>query len=260
MFERFTAVILALVFMPCLSAAQSTEQAKPGAPSHETIELIKATSAQATRMNELIVKANQAIEARDWRGVEDLTRKLIEEDPQGWRYYQPLGNAQLKLGEYADAIQTYDKALELISKEAEPSSPERARERSAAEYVMLVSKGNCYLKLKKNDEAVAAYTKAAETSPNPALAYFNLCATQYNIGQVEGALGACEKAINADPQRADAYFIKASLLFAIAPIAKDRHIVAPPGMVDALKKYLELKPDGPHASDVKQMLEYVGGK
>jgi hypothetical protein len=32
----------------------------------------------------------------------------------------------------------------------------------------------------------------------------------------------------------------------------------PPGTVEALKKYLELAPDGGHASDVKAMLEAAG--
>jgi hypothetical protein len=36
--------------------------------------------------------------------------------------------------------------------------------------------------------------------------------------------------------------------------------VVPAGTADALKKYLELSPNGPHANDVKQMLEMIGAK
>ena len=77
---------------------------------------------------------------------------------------------------------------------------------------MLTQQGNAYLKLRKNKEAVDAYTKAASYDPNPATAYWNLCATQYNTGNVDGALDACNKAIVADPGKADAYFIKGVLL------------------------------------------------
>src|SRR5256885_4369493 len=54
--------------------------------------------------------------------------------------------------------------------------------------LMLTNEGNAYLKLHKNTEAVAAFTKAASMDPNPGVAYFNLCATQYNAGNSEGAL------------------------------------------------------------------------
>jgi len=261
MLLRFIVVFLALVLMPCLSAAQTSDQTKPAAPSKEAIETIKEKSAKASRMNELIAKANQAIQARDWRQVEELAQKLIAEDPTGWRFYQPLGDAQLNLGEYEEAVKTYDKALELVSKEIDsPARPDRAKARTAAMYVMLTSQGNCYLKLRKTTEAIAAYTKAAAIAPNPGTAYFNLCATQYNTGNINGALDACEKAIAADPQRADAYFIKGSCLLASSVLTKGGRIQAAPGTVEALRKYLELKPDGPHATEVKQMLDYLGEK
>ncbi len=258
---RFFVVFLTLVLAPCLSEAQTSDQTKPAAPPKQAIETIKEKSAKATRMNELIAKANQAIQAREWRQVEGLTQKLIAEDPAGWRYYQPLGDAQLNLGEYDEAVKTYDRALVLGSKEIDsPTYPDRAKARTAAMSQMLTSQGNCYLKLRKNPEAIAAYTKAAAIAPNPSIAYFNLCAIQYNMGIVDGALDACEKAITADPQRADAYFVKGSLLLAGSVSTKDGHVRAAPGTVEALRKYLELKPDGPHASDVKAMLEYLGEK
>jgi tetratricopeptide (TPR) repeat protein len=261
MLLRFFVVFLTLVLMPSLSEAQSSDQTKPAAPSKGAIETIKEKSAKATRMNELIAKANQAIQARDWRQVEELALKLIAEDPAAGRFYQLLGDAQLNLEEYEQAVKTYDKALELVSKETDsPARPDLAKARTAAMSVMLTNQGNCYLKLRKTAEAIAAYTKAAAIAPNPGTAYFNLCATQYNTGNVDGALDACNKAIAADPQRADAYFIKGSLLLASSLLSKDGRVHPAPGTVEALRKYLELKPDGPHAGEVKQMLEYLGEK
>jgi len=125
---------------------------------------------------------------------------------------------------------------------------------------MLTNEGNSYLKLKKNPEAIAVFTKAAEMDPNPGTAYFNLCATQYNTGNVEGALVSCDKAIAADPTKADAYYIKGSLLIGSGKMDKDNKFIAPPGSAEALNKYLELAPDGAHAADVKQMLAFIGSK
>ena len=122
---------------------------------------------------------------------------------------------------------------------------------------MLINEGNAYLKLHKNKEAIDAYNKAASMDPNPARVYFNLCATQYNIGNVEGALHACDKALAADRSKADAYFIKGSLLVADNKTDRNGKITAPPGTVEAHRKYLELAPNGAHANDVRQMLGYL---
>ena len=261
MVMRFFGVLLLLVSVVCLSAAQSSEQSKPVAASKDAIEMLKEKSAKAVRMNELITKANEAIQARNWQQAEEFSQKLIAEDPAGWRYYQALGTAQLNLGEYAEAVKTYEKALELASREVDsPAVPDRAKARTAAMSMMLTSQGNGYLKLKRTEDAVAAYNKAAAISPNPAIAYFNICAVLYNTGNCNGAIPACQKAIAVDPQKADAYFIKGSCLFADAPISKDGRVQGPPGTVETLRKYLELQPDGPHASDVKAMLEMTGEK
>ena len=46
-------------------------------------------------------------------------------------------------------------------------------------------------------------------------------------------------------------------LFANGVLDKDNNYVAPAGTIEALKKYLELAPDGAHSGDVHQMLDYL---
>ena len=41
---------------------------------------------------------------------------------------------------------------------------------------------------------------------------------------------------------------------------KTQKIVAPPGCVEAYQTYLELAPDGPHAADVKGILQGIGAE
>jgi len=214
--------------------------------------------AKAIRMNELIDKANHAIQLGEWRELQELTQILIAEDPGRWQFYQWFGNAQFNLGKYDEAVKTYGEALELVSNESDPSAdPERAKARVTGTAKMLTNQGNAYLKLKKNDQAVRAYTKAAALDPNPGTAYFNLCATLYNQGNMDSAVSTCDKAIAADPTRADAYFIKGSALYGSGSLDKQNKYVLPPGTIEALRKYLELSPNGGHAADVKAMLEAV---
>ena len=69
-------VVLIFVATSSASIAQTSDQAKPAIPSKTKIELIKEKKAKAVRMNEIVDKLKQAIQAREWRQVEDLSKKL----------------------------------------------------------------------------------------------------------------------------------------------------------------------------------------
>jgi tetratricopeptide (TPR) repeat protein len=227
--------------------------------SKEEMEKLKGEREKALGENALISQLNPALQAKDWATAEPILQKLIAMNPARWDYMQALGNAQLNLGKYDEAVASYEKAIPLAdaAKNDPKSDPVKAK---TAVGQMLSNEGTAYLKLKKNDKAIESYTKAAAMDPNPGTAYFNLCATQYNSGNTQGALAACDKAIAADPNRADAYFIKGSLMMGDSKQDKDGKLIAPPGTAEALNKYLELAPDGGHANDVKQMLAFIGAK
>jgi hypothetical protein len=101
-----------------------------------------------------------------------------------------------------------------------------------------------------------ARRRSVALDPHSALAYFNLCGTMYDMGQTgTEAVAACDKAIAADPKKADAYFIKGSILFGNGTMDKNNRITVPAGTVEALNQYSALAPEGPHAPDVKQMFD-----
>jgi tetratricopeptide (TPR) repeat protein len=233
--------------------------------TQEQVDAIKAQNAKAMSINALITQYQTAVQAKDWQGTIAPLQGMIAADAARWEYYQALGNSQLNLGDAEAAVQTFDKGIQVAQgyiSGATPKDPKNPNSDPAKAKMgmgqMLSSQGNAYLKLHKNPEAIAAYNKAAELDPNPGTAYFNICATQYNSGNNEAALAACDKAIAVDPNKADAYYIKGSLLIASSTADKDGKVKPAPGTAEALKKYLELAPDGQHAGDVKQMLDYIG--
>ncbi|MFA5057067.1 MAG: tetratricopeptide repeat protein [Opitutaceae bacterium] len=207
--------------------------------------------------NALLAKANIALQAKNWETVAATLQQLLAEYPAAdcWEFRQSLGNAQARLGRYEDALQSYEKGLEFARGHATAGADSAKVKAGIGQ--MLTAEGNVYLKLRKPDEAIARYTAAADIDPNPATAYFNLCATLYNAGNMAGAATAADKAIAADPGKADAYFIKGSALYADGRMEGNKYIV-PPASIAALKKYLELAPTGPHADDVKAMLDAAG--
>jgi len=112
---------------------------------------------------------------------------------------------------------------------------------------------------KKFDEAQAELTKAAQADPaNAGKYYFNLGAVYVNTGNAEPAAVAFKKAIEVDPNYADAYYQYGLSLMGKATTDPSGKIVAPPGTAEAFQKYLDLKPDGPYAQPSKDMMASLG--
>ncbi|HEX2331373.1 MAG TPA: tetratricopeptide repeat protein [Candidatus Angelobacter sp.] len=239
-----------------------TEGNAKGGASKEQIDAIKAQNAKAESMNTIIRQVQEAMAQKNWQAAEAPLQQLIAADPSRYEYPKALGDVQLNLGKYEEAIQNYEKGAQLAKDtKQDPKNPASDPAKIKTALTQIYSnEGSAYSKLKKGPEAVAAYTKAAELDPNPGTAYFNICATQYNSGNTDGALAACDKAIAADPKKADAYFIKGSLMMGQGKLDSGGKYTAPEGTAEALNKYLELAPDGQHANDVKQMLTAIGAK
>jgi tetratricopeptide (TPR) repeat protein len=228
----------ALLLLASLAfAAAAPAQTRVGAP---------LPAAQGVNEKSLVTKAQAALDAKQWGDAETALKQLVSSEPR-WEYSEALGNAQLNQGHYEDSIASCQRAIDMAQKNAAPAAIGQI-------YTMI---GNANLKLKKNDAAISAYEKAAALDPNPAVAYFNICATLYNIGETVKTIAACDKAIAADPKKADAYFVKGSVMVGQGAVGKNGKMTVPPGTVETLRQYLALAPDGAHAKDVKEMLDFL---
>ena len=120
--------------------------------------------------------------------------------------------------------------------------------------------GNAYGAEKKIPEATEALTKAAQLDPTAApRAYFNMGANLVNSGQPDKAAEFFKKAADADPNYAEAWYQYGSLLMMKGSVdAKTGKQTYPPDTAEALKKYLELQPNGNHAQEATAMLQAMG--
>jgi len=155
---------------------------------------------------------------------------------------------------YTDAASSYKKAADANAASKKPN-PETA----AAAYNQL---GQALAKGGDGKAASDAYEQAAKALPaNAGTYYYNEAATLYNAGKLDESAIAADKAIAADPKRADAYYIKAQSLIPKASVdPKTQKIVAPPGCVEAYQQYLELAPQGPRSEEVKGILAGIGAE
>ena len=141
------------------------------------------------------------------------------------------------------AVAAYQKAIEL-----KPDAPEYHNNFALA-----------LAKQKKFAEAQTELTKAAQLDPTQAgKYYYNLGAVLVNTGQSEPAGEAFKKAIEADPNYADAYLQYGITLMGKATVGTDGKMTPVPGTAEAFQKYLELAPNGNQADTAKAMLESIG--
>lgn len=212
------------------------------------LSIALAASSRAQSEADLASQLDAAREGRRWSDVGDLAQKLVAMSPGKWEYLRALAESQFHAGSFADAEPNYRKAVEAASALSDP----RAK---AALGGMLIDEGDCLQKTGRFAEAVAAYDRAAPLSSDPASVYFNIATAWYVRGDKEQAVAYSEKTIKADPKHADAYYLKGSLLAGRAKSDPDTgKIVLPDGTIEALNKYLELKPNGSHAAAVRNML------
>ena len=79
-----------------------------------------------------------------------------------------------------------------------------------------------------------------------------------NTGQAEPACDAFKKALDTDPNYAEAQYQWGNCLFAKAQVTADGKVNPVPGTAEAFQKYLDLAPTGPNAESAKGMLAAIG--
>lgn len=160
---------------------------------------------------------------------------------------------------YDDAVAAYKKGVDLNAASKKPNPVDQA-----TSYNQM---GTALAHEGKINDSLAAYDNAAKIDPTHAgLYYNNAAAVTYNASQSnaslnDGVLSLAEKAIAADPNRPDPYYIKGQMLLQKATLdPKTQKLVTPPGCVDAYQHYLSLAPDGKYAQSVKEVLAQLGEK
>jgi tetratricopeptide (TPR) repeat protein len=214
-----------------------------------------SNSAVGQSSDELTAQYNQAYQAKNWPGAVAIAQQLVALKATS-QNLKLLANAQLYSGSPDAALATYDLAMAAAEKER-PAGDQGLGSWKDGLSQIYIGKGNALLKLKRNSEAIDSYNLSAELASNKGLAYFNVCAVLYNIGNTHDSAAACRKCVQADPTKANAWFVLGSDLFADLPITAQGKVLATPEAKGALEKYLALAPDGQHAADVKAMLEMI---
>lgn len=197
---------------------------------------------------------DKAKKATDYQAAVDAFTKGTQLDANQVVFWAGLGDAYYGLGNTQtgdDRTKSLDAAADAYKK-AIALKPDEA-----GLYNQL---GNVYGAERKIPEATEALNKAAQLDPTMAAkAYYNMGANLVNSGHSDEAADFFKKAIDADPNYAEAnYQYGICLLGKATTDPKTGKVSPPPGTVEAFQKYLELQPNGPYADSAKQMLAQLG--
>ena len=231
-----------------MSASQKAEYEKKRKESEEKMsknkELNDAFNAGVEAQNQK--QWDVAVQSFEKASTIDATQNVV----WGRLADSYVSAAQSKTGADQEAllakgVAAYQKAIEL-----KPDAPEYHNN-----YALLLAKE------KKFAEAQAELTKAAQLDPAQAgKYYYNMGAVLVNTGQMEPAGDAFKKALEIDPNYADAHYQYGIYLLGKATTGADGKITPPEGTAAEFNKYLELQPNGPNAESAKAMLDTIGAK
>lgn len=213
-----------------------------------------AAMAKNKELNDAFNGGMEAMKTKNWTTAVEQFTKASTLDPKQHVIWAQLAESYMgiaagKTGQEQTDAQT--KGLEAYAKAMELKPDDAAYHNN---FALALAKS------KKFEEAQAELNKAATLDPTNAGRYFyNLGALLVNAGQTEPAGVAFKKAIEADPNYADAQYQYGIYLLSKATTTADGKVTPPPGTKEAFAKYVELKPDGPFAESAKGMLSSLEG-
>jgi tetratricopeptide (TPR) repeat protein len=242
---------------------------------------VEQYNASIKEVNEKLKDANTALQAQPPNydsaiaSLNQATQMVPNEDLVWYR----LGNAYLdstkavsdpaeKIKRNTEAYNDLKKAIDLkkngqagAASGAAPATkkPEEVAADNARLAAYYDNLGGAAARIGKPEEAEDAYQQAAQLDPaHAANYYFNLGVVLHNTAKdadgKQQAAAAFDKAIAADPNKADAYYLKGTDLISLATADSSGKLSVPEGTAQAFQKYLELQPNGAHAEEAKQML------
>ncbi len=227
--------------------AEAAKQSNTSEAQRKEIEKLTKENDKIKGLNALLQQAAQQKKDKNYDAAVATMEQAAAQDQTHDVIYASLGDAYLGAKKYPEAESAYNKAIALA-----PASSKSLADYHSSLALAMIRQG-------KDEPSMAECEKTAQLDHSIAgQCYFNEGVVLTNQGKADEANLAFDKAIAADPNRADAYYQKGVNLLAKASLSKDGKMVPVPGTAEALNKYLELAPDGKNAQAAKDLLASIG--
>jgi tetratricopeptide repeat protein len=193
-----------------------------------------------------------------WLAAADVLGAAVDIDPKRDLPWAHLGEAYRQA-----ATASPDQAQQLLERSVRAYDHAISLHSHAAYYNNL---GQAYAQLKRWDDAVREFRRAAELSPGGnAVAEMNsgnvlLAESETQSGEAANlslrqAAEALRRVNTLDPQNSEAYYLRGICLLRLTAEASNSNYAK---ATEAFLRYMELDGKGPHAEEVRAMLESLG--
>ena len=216
--------------------------AEEKAKAQKEFEEAKKKQADVSAVKQFFDQGIAAAQLGQYEQAIELFKQAAEKGPDQPAVWANLASAYSKLKQYDQSIEAYNKAIALKPEEA------GFYQNLGTVYA---EKGDM-VKSKELYEKAASLAAASADPKSAAVHYYNIGVTYINSGNAPDAETALRKALEFDPDHAEAHYQLALTL-----------LNDPAKMNDGLthlKKYVELAPNGPNAEVAKELIKQLGGK
>jgi Flp pilus assembly protein TadD len=159
--------------------ARRTRDLKLSALAYERLATVNPEDATP-----LMQQARALLQLKDFQGARSAAHKALQRDPMDPETFQVLGRISLDEGALKDAIQQFERAVEL--------EPEHG--------YALNNLGFAYLRANENEKAVLVLEHAAQLLPNVAFVMNNYGVALERLGRTDEAQNAYTQAMDLSPK------------------------------------------------------------
>jgi len=174
-------------------------------------------------------------EQGDYQRAAESFQKTLERNPASIEASYNLAVCLLRLEKNEEAISILEKAIEINSEVPE----------------LYLALGEAYFSQGNDEKARKTFEKALELDPQNYKVLFNLGIIYYKNDQTKEAIHYFEKAKALNPSYSSIYYQEGLAFIKTRDYSR---------AIDCLEKFLELEPQAPEASQVKQIIEELKKK
>jgi len=215
-------------------------------------QLRAATADQKSGIQDKMNADYQAAITEFQQAEQGVTAKDVKNHAIVWAN---LGQAYESAGRFDDAANAYQKAIEL------QPAPEYYTQAATVLANVAVGQTDPAVTSSKIAEAIADCDKAAALDPTQGVGvrcWKNVGIVLNNKGDFKDSVAPLQKATQADPKDAQAWFLLGSAYTGAIDAKQEGDkmtYIIPPGTADAYQKCIDLDPNGPYAAQAKQNLD-----
>ena len=219
----------------------------------QRLEKKRAEREKMEKLNQAFGDGVEALSAGNYEVAIAQLKEAAQLGPEQSAVFASLGEAYLKAGSSKRGTE----ARALFQKSV--AAHEKAMALSPDDLAHRVRLGMALAYAGEFQRAEEELSKCAELDlANGATYMYNLGVLLINDARREDAIKAFRKATKLDPSYPKAWYQLGLCLFPAAKVDETGKSIPAPGTVEALKKYIELRPDGPNASVAQSMIDSFG--